>query len=270
MTDPWKNGETQPVPDLAGSIRVYKHLKIEYGQLASPGFKCHWRVHGPMVAECMRSCSGFVPNQHCRCGFYGYYLPDLPPQANYSQQDGGVLAVAEASGRIILAELGLRAQKMQLTAVYIDPGNYSVPWAQIREIKALGLPVFISRDHFLAKYPPRDDISGIAGKTAEQLRDQWVERNKGHEDISQGYTAGNSIPAGGTLSFTPRGVPARGNFSVGHVTATITATPAGNTTTYRALVAVPPGGQVIFGNDVRITSATSEVGGLVIYEVEYN
>lgn len=182
-----------PVPDMPGSFRVYKDMRTQFGYFSSLAYPTQWRVKGPMTAECQRfivsspanpcPCNACqkqkaahkAPEDNCRCGFYGYYLPDRPPAACYSSDISEVFAVLEASGKIVPAELGLRAEKMQIVAaLFRHEGAYhdGVDW---------GIPVYKDRAALLSDWPPRDDTSGICGKTPAELRDQWTERNKDKE-----------------------------------------------------------------------------------------
>jgi hypothetical protein len=177
LTERWNASEL--APDVIGSIRVYKYLRMEPdGRLRSVAFNTWWRVKGPMTAECMgyrRSDPGDhrAPVPACRCGFYGYYLPDVPVEIK--SQFGGyydqVQAACEAEGTIIPNSLGVRAQKMTVLACALTG-----PWPKRRKLPDPGIPLFRSPEKMVKKFPPRDDISSVTGRTAEVMRSEWLKR----------------------------------------------------------------------------------------------
>jgi hypothetical protein len=207
LTEHWKASEL--APDVIGSIRVYKYMWMEPdGRLRSAAFRVWWRVKGPMTAECM----GYrvpapdhrppVPN--CRCGFYGYYLPDVPAEVkarfggSYCQ-DIEVQAVCEAEGTIIPNSLGVRAQKMTVLACALTgpaPGRKKRPDP--------GIPLFRSPEKMVKKFPPRDDISPFTGRTAGVMRDEWLKRQaeKPLPKISA-LPVGNTVSVHRTSRFPP-------------------------------------------------------------------
>lgn len=80
------------------------------------------------------------PNRECKCGFYASYRPisaDDTPGVNLSVAEiiGAryvyVLAVVQAYGRVILGEVGFRAEKMRIEAVFAS----SLPeWDELRAL----------------------------------------------------------------------------------------------------------------------------------------
>lgn len=176
-------GASERAPDVIGTLRVYRYLKLAPdGQLHSLAFETVWRVKGPMTAECMRTtyprwAGHTAPDKDCRCGFYAFYLPGVPSyiRGRYcagSYWGNHVIAVAEASGTIIPNSLGVRAQKMTLLACAVADSMY------FRGGNSPGIPLFPTEEAMVREYPPRDDISGITGRTPEVMRDEWAERHR--------------------------------------------------------------------------------------------
>lgn len=187
--EPWIDHELTAVPDLPGPLRVYKVMRASTVRIvASVSFPHHWQVPGLNYAVCGQTppCYGDVPFQGCSCGFYAFYLPDTYRMSENGYTNGGsVLAVAEASGGIILQPLGIRAAQMRLVALSAAPrpGRALV----IRERHALrryhdagngtvmGIPFFDAIPDMVDAFPPQG-VDELLGMSAEAARTAWHEQ----------------------------------------------------------------------------------------------
>ena len=201
---PWEG-----IPDIIGTVRGYKDMTINpAGQLRSSGFNIVWRQKGPMTAECMRVNHGGkitrevvtgslrqddgpahpAPDKDCWCGFYAWYDPFPPGEARSMYSQGNmVLAVVEATGEIIPCQLGMRAEKMQVIAACVHPWATWGPECLTSEGLDWDIPVFGTVEELAARFPPRDDVSGVTGKTPAQMRTEWLQENEANGSI---YLAG--------------------------------------------------------------------------------
>lgn len=226
----WNEGESPPVPDLAGTIRCYKDMGLvtsfvsalngspEWTGLRSLTFAMSWDA-GVQTAACNRyrsivsgSCpcglcgaaasaetvplhATPAPDEHCGCGFYAWHRPD-PPQAarDMYAYDARVLAVCEASGVIIPHQLGLRAQYMKVVAFRLLEGP-------ARRLD-FGIPQFFTAEEMLEAYPPADDIQAATGKTPAQMQAEWEESTPTR--LTYIASAGlHTIPAGVVFQWAP-------------------------------------------------------------------
>lgn len=66
------------------------------------------------------TCGAPVPNEHCDCGFYGFFDPTGPNKSNLDLDivtPCVVAGVIQGTGRVVLAERGFRAEKAELVAL---------------------------------------------------------------------------------------------------------------------------------------------------------
>lgn len=91
-----------------------------------------------------------APVLNCRCGFYGYTRTSQFAPKNQ------VMGVIACSGKTVAGELGLRAEKAQIVALYFGD---DVPWKAKREVEKNypSAEIFEDRDQLLAAY-------GLAGE----------------------------------------------------------------------------------------------------------
>lgn len=242
----WNEGESPPVPDLAGTIRCYKDMSLvtsfvsaadglpEWTGLRSLTFGMPWDA-GVQTAACnrYRSSGGSspcglcraapaeaaplhatpAPDEHCACGFYAWHRPD-PPQAARDMYtwEARVLAVCEASGVIIPHQLGLRAQYMKVVAFRL----LEVPTRRLD----FGIPQFFTAEEMLEAYPPTDDIQAATGKTPAQMQAEWEESHLPGQCIPGNFSIYRPpayitpqvlhyLPAGATFQLAP------GSFIIG-------------------------------------------------------
>ncbi len=92
-----------------------------------------------------------APRAGCNCGIYGWYAPEDTVMA-----DAGVFGTIQASGLILMGELGFRAERARIAAVVTH--NRRVAAACTRA----GIAVYRRRRDLLRDYPP-DDLSSLLG-----------------------------------------------------------------------------------------------------------
>ncbi len=90
-----------------------------------------------------------APVHGCTCGLYAWYLP-----RNAVVLPGTVFGVVEASGRVLLADRGFRAERGRVRAVVSRDDKLGA--ACRRE----GIEVFRTRRQLLRAYPP-DDVGAL-------------------------------------------------------------------------------------------------------------
>lgn len=107
-----------------------------------------------------------APDAGCRCGFYGFYTPELAfNEESYGLESkrGLIFGVVEFSGRIIMGNRGFRAERAELIAVedrYADTyvsEEGALPTKALHENLVLPEDVEkLSREVLIEKYPPVD------------------------------------------------------------------------------------------------------------------
>ena len=149
------------------------------GTLRSPWYGRHLWQAGTNTARCNarrnvvdliagRHAHGVVPGDTCRCGFYGMTLlpdDDRWPDPSFQVDVGSsgsshtmVFGVAQASGSVLLAERGWRAEKAAVRALYVgDPARVDVGALARR----YGVAVYREVEALVAEWGPGDEVEAI-------------------------------------------------------------------------------------------------------------
>lgn len=118
-----------------------------------------------------------APKKECTCGFYVNYYTTETFYPSYPNRPRGVV---EASGRIVLARKGFRAEKLRLVAL-------CTPYAQMWKYIEGCMPhvdLFFDKEDMYDKYP-QDDLTSLIGSEES--------RRKSTADISEWTYVGNAI-----------------------------------------------------------------------------
>lgn len=149
-----------------GELRGYRRFTVKHGRLHPPvhGTGGPWG-DGVEQARCLRARPHAAPAPECSCGLYAWLHPaDAGSGSGY----GDVTAVVGASGRVLLAEHGFRAEAARVLAVAVPrhhPGRRALAAAYP------GVELYASRSRMLRRYPP-DDLSslGVTARPTPQSR----------------------------------------------------------------------------------------------------
>jgi len=156
---------TPPVPAphrevalVPGELRGYRQFELRADGLyplvhaeAGP-----WE-DGLERARCAAGADHPPPAAHCRCGLYGWYLPDGSAMVLV----GPATAVIAARGRCVLGDRGFRAAQARIEAVALPAGVRWNPRAasRARQMLAARYPrtrVYGSVRHMVRDHPPHD------------------------------------------------------------------------------------------------------------------
>ena len=155
---------------VPGELRGYRRFTVTQARLHPPvhGADGPWS-DGLQRARCLRGRTHAAPAADCGCGLHGWLHPaDAGAGSGY----GDVTAVLSASGRILLAEHGFRAEAARVVAVAVPrhhPGRRGLAAAYP------GVELYASRRRMLRRYPP-EDLSGlgVAVRPTPQSRQRTV------------------------------------------------------------------------------------------------
>lgn len=179
------HGEETLVPDV---LRGYRGWQVRDSQLHSTGVSHRWAapevsarclaqpVNGGFEPDCpcdlCRSNTHAPPVRDCTCGIYGWYSPH-----DTRLVEADVFGVVEATGRVVLASHGFRAEQARILALAIAPLHsvrnpfsasiYSTIYGRelpspsdlhdlARWAKTQNIPVFRDRTELLTAFPPKD------------------------------------------------------------------------------------------------------------------
>jgi hypothetical protein len=141
---------------VAGELRGYRQFDLAGGRL-------HPMVHaelGPWaaleLARCPRDPEHAPPVSGCTCGLYAMYRP-----GSATVSLGAANAVVAASGRVVLADRGFRAQRARVEAVALPAAVRWTPGAGAAARRALaeahpGVRVYARTGRMLRDFPPHD------------------------------------------------------------------------------------------------------------------
>lgn len=224
MTADLWTGEETVVP---AALRGYRSWNLQDARLCSTAARHEW-ASPQVTARCL---SGDVvggldgqdcpcdlcargrhaaPVRDCTCGIYGWYSPEDTRLVR-----GHVFGVVEASGRVVLASHGFRAQSARIVALAIEPvrgraGSFTLSFGPeppstdelhglARWAKEQGIPVFATRAELLAEYPP-EDVSALV----QHECDETCQAHAGHGHLTSAFTTSFSLgSATGTYAYTP-------------------------------------------------------------------
>jgi hypothetical protein len=112
---------------VAGRLRGFRRFRFRLGssnefpyRLASPSFYDGQAIG---TGDRLAVCRGWLdtvdkhpaPQESCYCGWYAWYTPENVN--NFGSGNDAVDAVVEASGRVVMADKGFRAQKIRIVAL---------------------------------------------------------------------------------------------------------------------------------------------------------
>jgi hypothetical protein len=104
-----------------------------------------------------------APRAGCNCGIYGWYAPE-----DTVMVDASVFGTIQASGLILMGELGFRAETARITAVVTRNRRVAAACTQA------GIAVYRRRRDLLRDYPP-DDLSSLLGdRSPWHPASRWV------------------------------------------------------------------------------------------------
>lgn len=160
-------------PDLLTPIVGYRHWKVRDGQLRSPHVaECVWDG-AEKTALCIPYAGreGYqhaAPKQGCGCGLYAYFTP----------RDGyGVHGAVVATGRLVVHETGLRAERLQIVAFAENSEVEELPAIA----KRLGVPIVPTEELelFVAEFgePLPESILAPIRKLNEEARTDFALRS---------------------------------------------------------------------------------------------
>jgi hypothetical protein len=112
------------------------------------------------------------PSRGCECGVYAWYAPD-DTQVHHARVFGAV----EASGLVLVADRGYRAERARISAVVTRNRRLAAACA------AAGVTVYGRRHDLLRDYPP-DDLSGFLG--ANSTPEPEGPRQRRHDGSDRG------------------------------------------------------------------------------------
>lgn len=180
---------------VAGELRGYRQFDLAGGRL-------HPVVHaelGPWdaveQAVCAVERSHAPPVAECTCGLYAMYRP-----GSATVSLGAANAVVAASGRVVLADRGFRAERARVEAVALPATARLTPRAARRTRCALaeahpGARVYGSTRRMLRDHPPHDVAAlGI---------DPPADRSRGYRAVAVAVWL-VFVVAGYSLVFLPR------------------------------------------------------------------
>jgi hypothetical protein len=115
---------------------------------------------GINVAKCAKNGEHLTPAPHgpCTCGFYASHR-GLPLE--YLNQP--IFAVIKATGRILLSDIGFRAERIEIEALSVGSRLF---WEfnDFTRLRIIGrhfdVPVFVNPEEMLAAHPPQD-LAGL-------------------------------------------------------------------------------------------------------------
>lgn len=147
-------------PDpIVGPVYASRTFTFEHGRGILEGPSVPQPVlDGVNVAKCTAHFPRVSAREHrapaegCTCGFYAY---DQEPNWFHLGVPGEVHAVVELSGKIILCERGVKAQKMRVIAVSGDPGRGFV--ANYPTVRVCRDDEEMLAEYPLANLPRRED-----------------------------------------------------------------------------------------------------------------
>jgi hypothetical protein len=208
---------------LTSELRVYRSWAATATGLKAVTAHDDWPLAGQAEAHCWFE-NHPAPADLCSCGLYGYYRPAAIPECGFTGVP--IFGVAAASGEVVLATRGLRAQRMRILAIVLEPGfrtfrrmteqifvpavgrNHPAVVADLAELaERSGIPVYSSREALLADFPPQD-FSALLGEEPSQEvpEDLTVELM----DVVVTRDAFASDGPDGLGSFTATGAPGAG------------------------------------------------------------
>jgi hypothetical protein len=104
-----------------------------------------------------------APQPGCNCGIYGWYGPD-----DTGMLDARIFGTIQASGLILMGELGFRAERARIAAVVTRNRRVAAACTQA------GIAVYRRRRDLLRDYPP-DDLSSLLGdRSPWHPASRWV------------------------------------------------------------------------------------------------
>lgn len=139
--------EPNNFPLVPRSLTVYRHFALEgekskpigikpMGQTFSSGSSIY-PYENMYTASCNASSSRTSahksPDVKCQCGFYASYDPDTDFYAYVT--DPRVFAATEAFGHVVMATKGVRAEKMRIKGMWIQPKVKQVHVEDMTELR---------------------------------------------------------------------------------------------------------------------------------------
>lgn len=214
-------GEETLVP---AALRGYRSWRVQDARLRSTGVSHVWNTP-EVAAQCLAPAVGggsdpdcpcdlclrnthASPHRGCTCGIYGWYNP-----ADQRLVAGDVFGAVEATGRVVLASHGFRAERVRMLALAIEPISYlrsmtlsfslyTPPSGEdlhtiARWAKEHGVPVFPSKIEMLAEFPPEDVSSLVQHDCTETCT-----AHPQHDDRYRYSTFGSTTFATGSGTLT--------------------------------------------------------------------
>lgn len=155
--------DVEPVEWNPGERNVAECTRVEMSARLS-------KDNIPYCAIKPQPCAGGTPNPECSCGFYARYRMDFGGNHDGVQSSAGLLwGSIQASGRIIMATGGFRAQYARVESIVMPPSTSAVQLLHRFNLAAAGVRVFETNEEMLAECPPQDVSHLITVPTQSRL-----------------------------------------------------------------------------------------------------
>lgn len=142
------------VEPVTGDIYALRHFNIDMkGNLVGVTFKqpISKGIHEAQCGVDRSEDSHASPDEDCSCGFYAFdKLENFKDKGNPFRAE--VVAVVRLSGKIIICEKGVRAQRIEVVAI-ADSGIQLRPGLRQSAANKLGVPLFSSVHDMIQKFP---------------------------------------------------------------------------------------------------------------------
>lgn len=122
---------------------------LPLASIRRPGLRWTQPMRAGCDVEPEHDVAGAAPVHGCSCGLYAWYSP-----RHVATLPGTVFGVVEASGRVLLADRGFRAERARVRAVATRDTAVTAACRQA------GIATFRSRRALLRSYPP-DDVTAL-------------------------------------------------------------------------------------------------------------
>lgn len=145
-------GDELPQSFVASDLTVFRHFGLSGPRLKPDGIRpmgYDWsptQVHYPYDEEWVAQCQARrfvrdekevvqhdVPDHKCTCGFYASYSPEVDFYPGYL--DFRFFAACKVSGRVIMGTKGVRAQKIKISGMWLDPETRQVDVMEMERLR---------------------------------------------------------------------------------------------------------------------------------------
>lgn len=166
-------------PDLktymGAELRGYRYWWAHRGTVFSVSMGTIWR-NEYLEARCNNHAEEAPPKKGCQCGVYGWYTPEealrnhAAEKYGLSKNQGLVLGVVKAAGKIVPGTVGFKAEKVIIEALALD-NVHPADCEQCALTEFKGYPNFAdhypsiryfdTHEELVAAYPPEPLPEGL-------------------------------------------------------------------------------------------------------------